>query len=80
MINDQKHFRIMKRIKQINNILIKQNLSDKFCCVAPDRRILEEFDNLIAAESWCKETLDFTRKAGIDIDGIITDKVIERMS
>lgn len=55
-------------IKQINNIKIKRVVTHnpynrKFWCVAPNGKILEEFKDIYKAETWCKETLDFTMRA-----------------
>ena len=48
---------IMKRIKQINNIIILENNGTFFC---KHRNIVyEQFLDINSAENWCRNTLDF---------------------
>ena len=56
----------MARIKQINNLIIKFNrIYEKYQVITPDKRVLEEFNTLQAAEDCAKTIKDFLiRKVG----------------
>jgi len=46
----------------VNRIKIVQ-VNQKFFCVSPDKKTLEEFSNLNEAKDWCKNTFDFLKRA-----------------
>lgn len=50
-------------IKQINNLKIKYNkLYNKYQVISPDKKVLEEFNLLINAIIFAKNTKDFINK------------------
>ena len=51
----------MNFTEQINNLRIKKSKSGVYKVYTPDKRCIEEFKQLIDAERFCKETLDFVR-------------------
>lgn len=52
------------KIKQINNLTIHKTDKSRyeFFVKTPDKRILEEFTTLAKAESFARETKDFTKR------------------
>lgn len=52
----------MAKIKQINNLIIKFNRTyNKYQIIAPNKKILEEFDELKEAEEYAKSVKDFKK-------------------
>ncbi len=50
------------KIKQINNLQIHYDIySLKYKVLTPNKKIIEEFDSLIQAKIYCKNTKDFVR-------------------
>ena len=56
-----------KRIKQINNLLIRYTDAYLYAVWTPDGRCWEDRLTLEEAEEFCRKTLDFTKKKGIKV-------------
>ena len=53
-----------KKIKRINNLIIKFSKKyNKFQVIAPNKKVLEEFEELLQAEKFAKNIKDFRKKA-----------------
>ena len=51
-----------KRIKQINNLVIRYTEDFKYSVWTPDERCWEDRMTLEQAEKFCKDTTDFLRR------------------
>lgn len=54
------NYRLGRRIKQVNNIVIRKIANRRYCCTCGNV-VLQEFDLFDTAEAWAKRTSDFLK-------------------